>query len=60
MPWADVRILGSNPADQEVRWKRLKALMERRDFVYPASRKAKRSRGYKRFRLQFEELETVY
>lgn len=60
MPWADVRILGSNPADQEVRWKRLKALIERRHFVYPASRKAKRTRSYKRFRLQFEELETVY
>lgn len=60
MPWCDVRILGSNPSDQEVRWKRLKALIERRMFVYPAGRKTKRLRSYKRFRLQFEELETVY
>jgi len=60
MPWVDVRILGSSPSDQEKRWKRLKALIERRMFIYPASRQCKRRRAYKRFRLQFEELETVY
>ena len=60
MPWCDVRSLGSNPADQEKRWKRLKALIERRMFIYPASRQCKKRRAYKRFRLQFEELETIY
>lgn len=60
MPWADVRPLPSDAATQEQRWKRLKALIERRHFIYPAGRKTKRMRCYKRFRLQFEELETNY
>jgi hypothetical protein len=38
----------------------LKALVERRMFIYPAGRRTKKLRAYKRFRLQFEELETVY
>lgn len=60
MPWVDVRILNSDQSTQEKRWKRLKALIERRMFIYPAGRKTKRLRCYKRFRLQFEELETAY
>ena len=59
-PDVDVRALTSDNKNQSERWKHFKALIERRAFVFPGDRAARRTTKWKRFVQQMTDLETIF
>lgn len=57
MPHTEIVDLGSAQSEQSERWKYLKQLIDRRQIIWPAGSKVKRTKMYKQFRLQMEDLQ---
>ena len=60
MPNAEIVDLGSAQSEQSDRWKYLKQLIDRRQIVWPAGAKVRRTKIYKAFRLQMEDLQIQF
>ncbi len=60
MPHVDVQLLPSDSMNQSLRWKHMKALLERQRFVFPAHSKTRRLRSWQRFYQQMTDLQTKY
>lgn len=59
-PDIEVESLSSDGKNQEVRWEYFKKLIERNRFIYPAAGRTRKTRNWKKFHLQFSELQTVF
>jgi Terminase RNaseH-like domain len=57
MPSTEIIDLGSGQSEQSERWKYLKQLIDRRQIVWPGGAKVRRTRTYKQFRLEMEDLQ---
>ena len=57
MPHVEILAVGSSRPEQSKRWKHLMQLFARRAMGWPAHSSVRRTRTYKRFRQQFEDLE---
>jgi hypothetical protein len=60
MPNIEIVELGSAQSEQTVRWKHLKVLMDRKQISWPNGANVKRTRNWKRFRQQMEDLLLIY
>ena len=60
MPNAEIVDLGSAQSEQSDRWKYLKQLIDRRQIIWPAGAKVRRTKIYKSFRLQMEDLQIQF
>jgi hypothetical protein len=60
LPRSEVRLLGSNQAEQAKRWKHIQALMQRRMLGWPAHAKTRRLKVYQRFMQQMLDAEKKF
>lgn len=60
MPHVEIVAVGSSRPEQSKRWKHLMQLFARQAIGWPAHAKARRTKIWKRFRQQFEDLELHY
>jgi hypothetical protein len=60
MPQNEVVDLGSSQKEQSERWKYLRALIDRRQVMWPAGSKVKRLKIWKRFHQEMEDLEIKF
>lgn len=60
MPHTEVVPLGSAATEQSVRWKYLRALIDREQLSWPAHSKVKKLKVWKRFRQEMEDLEISF
>lgn len=60
MPETQVEDVPSDASTQSKRWKHLMQLLERRMIGWPAHAHTRRTRTYRRFRQQMEDLEKIY
>lgn len=60
LPRSEVHAMGSNRNDQSERWKHLMELIQRRMIAWPASAKTRRTKVWRRFMVQMEQLEKHY
>ena len=60
MPHIEIVDLGSAQSEQSDRWKYLKQLLDRRQVIWPAGAKVRRTKMYKAFRLQMEDLQIQF
>lgn len=60
MPHVEIVPLGSSRPDQSKRWKHLLQLFSRQALGWPAHASVRKTKVYKRFRQQFEDLELHY
>jgi hypothetical protein len=60
MPHVEIVAVGSSRPEQSKRWKHLMELFGRQALGWPAHAKTRRTKTWKRFRQQFEDLELHY
>ncbi len=60
MPHLEFQEMGDSPAEQSVRWKYLKQLMEQKIIKWPGGAKVKTRRSFRRFRQEMEDLQIEY
>ncbi len=60
MPHIEIVDLGSGQSEQSNRWKYLKMLLDRRNVVWPAGANVRRTKAYKQFRLEMEDLQVKF
>jgi len=60
MPHVDIVDLGSSQSEQSDRWKYLRNLIDRRQVMWPAGSKVRRTKTWRRFRQEMEDLEIVF
>lgn len=60
LPHIEIVAVGSSRPEQSKRWKHLMQLFSRQALGWPAHSSVRRTRKYKRFRQQFEDLELHY
>lgn len=60
MPHVEIVPVGSSRPEQSTRWKHLMQLFARQAIGWPAHAKTRRTKTWKRFRQQFEDLELHY
>jgi hypothetical protein len=60
MPRAEIVPLGSAGSEQSTRWKYLRQLIDRQCVSWPAGAKVKRTKKWRRFRQEMEDLQVVF
>lgn len=60
LPHVEIVEMGSGQSEQSERWKYLKPLIDRRAMWWPAGAKLRRSKVYKRFRQEMEDLQLLF
>lgn len=60
LPHIEIMDLGSAQSEQSERWKYLKQLLDRRQVVWPAGAGVRRTKAYRQFRQEMEDLQVKF